>query len=247
MHRNKFRENTFYYTIGTGSKHVLVLHGWNSSIKSWEDFFDKADKENFTFYFPELPGFGDSAPPTEPIGVAEYVKFAQEFMKSLDKKPEYLLVHSFGGRIALKWLAEGHEFKKAIFVGAAGIKPELPMYKKVVQKLSPAFRFLRKLPVIRKFAYKMLGATDYLEAEGVMRETFKRVISEDLSHNLRNVNIPVHLVWGRGDTYTPLWMAKQMKNEIPGAKLTILDEARHGVHMQTPEKLATIVAEFFIE
>lgn len=235
-----------FYQIGAGSKKVLVLHGWGSSFKSWQHFFNEANKQDFTYYFPELPGFGDSPNPPTPWTVQDYLGFCKAFAEQI--QPNYLLVHSFGGRIALKWLNEVNTFGKAIFVGAAGIKPKLRAHQKMVQNAAKVFKPLQKFPPIKfakKIATKLIGAEDYQKAEGTLKQTFLNVIAEDLTDNLKNIHIPVELVWGKGDTYTPLWMGMQMNQLIPKSNLTIIDEARHGVHMQTPAKLAKIVENFF--
>lgn len=250
MEQNKFNYesvNYCYYKVGNGDTSVLVLHGWGSKIESWQKFFEHADKENYTYYFIEMPGFGDSPNPPKAWTVSDYKDFVKTFIKSLQKDIPYLLVHSFGGRIAIKLLNEKHSFSKAIFVGAAGIKPKLALHKRIVKKLSPFFKMLAKPKVLKKFVYKLLGSTDYIEAEGTLKQTFVNVIEEDLSELIPNIKIPVKLVWGKHDSYTPLSMGKKMNTLIADSSLTIIEEARHGVHMQTPQKLAKIVSEFFNE
>jgi pimeloyl-ACP methyl ester carboxylesterase len=237
--------NYCYYQFGEGSKHVLVLHGWGSKISSWNRFFELADKSNFTYYFVEMPGFGDSPNPPAEWGVDDYKEFIQSFIKSQQESIQYLLVHSFGGRVAIKLLNEPHGFLKAIFVGAAGVKPRLPFHKRLVKKISPIFKSIAKSNFIKRILYKLLGATDYANAQGTMKGTFIKVIDEDLTGLLPNINIPIQLVWGKRDSYTPLSMAKKMNQLIPDSKLIILKGARHGVHMQTPQKLASITSEFF--
>jgi len=245
-------ENYTYYKIGRGKKKVLVLHGWGSNIESWREFFDETNKDEFTFYFPEMPGFGDSSNPPEPWKVDDYVDFCKAFNEEA-ANAEYLLVHSFGGRIAIKWLSEEKgAFEKAVFVGAAGIREKLPWYKKLIRLIVKPLKLLNKIDLIsplyklaRKYVYKFLRSSDYLQAEGTLKETFVNVINEDLTDQLHKIKIPVKLVWGEGDTYTPIWMAKTMDKKIKKSDLLVLTGARHGIHMQKPEKLARISQEFF--
>ena len=149
--------NYCYYKIGNGPNCVLVLHGWGSKLDSWQEFFNHSDKDNYTYYFVEMPGFGDSPNPPRAWTVSDYKDFIQTFVKSQEANLKYLLVHSFSGRVAIKLLNESHNFSKAIFVGAAGIKPKLPLHKKIIKGLTPLFKKLAKPKALKKIFYKLLG------------------------------------------------------------------------------------------
>lgn len=241
------------YKYGQGEAVILVLHGWGSSINSWHSLLTKIDPALYTSYFLELPGFGSSAKPIKAWKVDDYANLVRAFMDSLDVKPEYLLVHSFGGRLALKLLLDKQQsIKKAIFVGAAGIKPQLSKFQKLSQKIAPYFKkvkhnkyFARPYRFLQKILYKMLGAGDYLKVEGVMRKTFLNVIEEDLSPNLEKVCIPVRLVWGDQDSYTPLWMGNLMHQKIKNSELIVIEDGKHGLHLQNPEIIVQNIHEFF--
>lgn len=242
------------YKFGSGPKGILVLHGWGSSIKSWSNLLTQFDPQKFTTYFLELPGFGESTEPNTAWNVDNYVSFVEKFVSELPTPPAYLLVHSFGGRLAIKWLAlkSNHSFTKAIFIGAAGIKPRLNFRQKITQTVAPFFKSFAKIPGFKKFynfvrrlVYKFIGSSDYLNVEGTMKNTFINVIGEDLRGLLNQIKIPVRLIWGKHDSFTPLWMGQVMKNSIKNSELIVLDDAKHGLHLQKPEVLVQNVADFF--
>ena len=132
------------YKYGSGHKVVLFLHGWGSSINSWQSLLSQINKAEFTAYFLELPGFGDSKTPIKAWKVDDYANMVSAFMDTLEVKPDYLVVHSFGGRLALKLLVnQNNIFKKAIFIGAAGIKPELTKFQKLTKLVAPYFKTLK--------------------------------------------------------------------------------------------------------
>lgn len=243
-----------YYTIGHGPDHVLVLHGWGSSWQSWSKFFQLVDREKFTWYFIEMPGFGDSGNPHKGWAVDDYVEFISKFVASFDVEPKFFLGHSFGCRVGIKWLSQTQNpFEKAVFVGAAGLKPKLSIQKRLIKWLGPKFKILSKVPVIKSFhrlaqkiVYRLVGASDYEKLEGTMKKTFNLVIEENLEPYLSKIKIPVKLIWGKGDTYTPLWMGRKMEGIIPNSDLVILENARHGIHLQAPEQLADLSQKFFL-
>jgi len=238
-----------FYIAGEGPIKILVLHGWDSSIVSWNNFFTLENQAQFTFYFPELPGFGNSPKPKRAWNVQDYTDYSRAFYKSLKQKPDYLLTHSLGGRIAIKWLSSGEcVFKHVFMVAAAGIKPRRSLVKSTVKNFATKLKkyqehkvLAKPLGFVKKVVVKLLKAHDYQKAHGVMRATFLKVIDEDLSPYLKNVSCPVELIWGRHDTYTPLYMGRKMNKLIPNSHLTIIKNARHGVHLQTPVKLAKII------
>jgi len=237
------------YTIGKGSLRVLVLHGWGSKLDSWQSFFTVENQDKYTFYFPELPGFGDSPKPKEAWGVQSYLDYSRAVYDWLEKKPEYLLTHSLGGRIAIKWLAQNPgTFKHVFLVAAAGIKPHKNIIKRSVEflasrlkKYEQGYFFSSLLVSLKKITVKLLKAQDYQAAQEVMKESFLQVVAEDLTPYLVHIKDPVELIWGKNDTYTPLYMGRIMNDLIPNSHLTIIKDARHGVHMQTPAKLSLIL------
>jgi pimeloyl-ACP methyl ester carboxylesterase len=241
------------FKFGKGPKTILVLHGWGSRISSWHQLLDSIDKNQFTTYFLELPGFGDSKHPIKAWDVDTYLSFVKHFASENKIQVDYLLVHSFGARIATKWLVESdNTIKKAIYIGAAGIKPQLSKFKRIVKKVSPK---LKKLFNKKAFApiyiffqniiYKLTDSGDYLKVKGAMKQTFVNVIEEDLSDLLPEINRPVLLVWGEEDTYTPLWMGNIMHQKIPDSRINVIPNVRHGLHIQCPEVIVENINEFF--
>lgn len=241
------------YKFGTGQSNLLVLHGWGSSIKSWNPLLQTINPDQFTVYFLEMPGFGESKEPNKGWFVSDYLAFIKQFLVEFSIKPEYLLVHSFGGRIAIKWLSEKDcPIKKAIFMGAAGIKPELNKFQKFTKKIAPYFKKLSKIKflapvykVVQKLIYRLNGSGDYLKVKGVMKKTFLNVIDEDLTPLLSKINVPVRLIWGDNDSYTPLWMGNLMNQKIPNSEIFIIPDARHGLHLQNADVILHHINEFF--
>jgi len=237
------------YTIGTGSIKILVLHGWGSKLLSWQSFFTVENQNKYTFYFPELPGFGDSPKPKQAWDVQAYLDYVKAVYKWLDDKPDYLLTHSLGGRIAIKWLSQDPGvFKHAFLIAAAGIKPHKNILKRTIEfcasrlkKYEKGYFFSAILVSLKNLTVKLLKAQDYQNSKELMKQSFLKVVDEDLTGSLVHIQDPVELIWGKNDAYTPLYMGRIMNDLIPNSHLTIIKEARHGVHMQSPAKLSLIL------
>jgi pimeloyl-ACP methyl ester carboxylesterase len=62
--------------------------------------------------------------------------------------------------------------------------------------------------------------------------------------NYRNFARPVVLVWGREDSVTPLAQGAAIRALLPRATLVVLDGVNHIPHVEQPEMVAGIIAEF---
>jgi pimeloyl-ACP methyl ester carboxylesterase len=239
--------NTFYKEIGKEGFPFFILHGWGASSDSWQRVGEMLAKNNFRVIIPDLPGFGKSEKPKIPWGLTDYADWLKEFIKKIQisesKAENYLLGHSFGGRISIKFASQNSEnLNTLILVSSAGIK----------KKTSPFLRFLANFfdiifslpfldkfkPPLRSFSYRyILRKTDYLKAKGVMKEIFKKVIEEDLLLDLQKIKIPTLILWGEKDKITPLKDAYIMKREIKNSKLVVLEETGHAPNLQNPDFL----------
>ena len=243
-----------YYSHGTGQVKVLILHGFGSSIASWENFISFFPKDKYTVIFPELPGFGGSSNPPTAWQVADYANFIEDFIQSIQFKPDFLICHSFGGRISIELLSRSNpiQFQKAAFVAAAGIRPKLSLGRKIISWFGKSLNFLKTVPLIGtlytkivvKFR-KFIGAADYNQVSGTMQQTFINVINTDLTSKMPDIKIPVDLFWGTHDKYTPLQMGKTMNQLIPNSNLHIYNNKKHGLHLTMPEQLYSDITKFF--
>ncbi|MBI5755114.1 alpha/beta hydrolase [Candidatus Peregrinibacteria bacterium] len=236
---------------------LLILHGWRGSSESWTTVKELLTKQGFRVYAPDLPGFGKSEAPgaskdgTQGWSVDDYVEAVQDMMRHWKLSRVSLLGHSFGGRIAIK-LASQHPEKveKLILVASAGIKNPPSLRMRLASVSAVLGKRLFSLPFLRPFSalarralYGFSGSHDY-EHVGKNRETFLKVISEDLRPYLSRISAPTLILWGDRDKMTPATSAHIMAKEIPNATLKIFPEVRHGVHLEVPEELAKSVSQF---
>ncbi|MCL4252654.1 MAG: alpha/beta hydrolase, partial [Anaerolineae bacterium] len=70
------------------------------------------------------------------------------------------------------------------------------------------------------------------------RETFLRVVNQDLSDYAKRIQAPTLLIWGENDQDTPLWQAKQLENLIPDAGLVVYPRAGHYSYLEHPDQTA---------
>lgn len=62
--------------------------------------------------------------------------------------------------------------------------------------------------------------------------------------NYERFQRPVILIWGRQDSVTPLAQGEQIRALLPRSNLVVLDQVNHIPHVEQPDKVAGIIAEF---
>ena len=219
---------------------VVWLHGWAKgySKEKYQGLVDKLAL-NFRVVALDFPGFGGSSLPPKPWGVGDFADAMVEFIKKLGIEEYVLAGHSFGGRVAIKMASnKKNTIKKLILVDSAGIERKGVMVKLrlVLAKLVPAR--------LRAVVGGNLGAKDYRETMGVMRESMKLVVGENLEADLAKVNVPTLLVWGEKDGLTPLWQGKLMNRLIAGSKLVVVSGANHRLPLDEVARLAKEMVKF---
>lgn len=231
---------------------VIILHGWNLSGERFTPLLSVLKKKGFRVFAPDFPGFGKEPPPDTSWHVSDYADFLDRYIQRNKITNPVLIGHSFGGRVALKYV-EAHptEIKKLILTGTPGFSP-IPSKKLMVFLLiSKIGGYIFSLPGLkaieddaRKFLYKLAGAREFLRAEGVMRQTFKYVVADDLRSSMKSIAIPCLLVWGEYDSIVPVSIAVRMEKSISGATLTVISGADHGVPFHQPDTFVSSIADF---
>ena len=240
-----------YKIVGEGPA-ILILHGWGRGSDSWVEVQEKLAKAGYRVVVPDLPGFGQSELPQTVWGVNDYVAFAGKFAEKLNLGTFVLMGHSFVGQVALKFAHMYPEkIEKLVLVAPAAIRREPGQREIFIQRIAKTGGLaLSFLPgeVLRNFARKVfariIGRSDYLEAQGIKREIMQKVLREDLSHLFSQISTKTLLIWGENDRPVPLEDGYFMEKHIPHARLRVILQVGHRVNKEAPEKLQEIILEF---
>jgi pimeloyl-ACP methyl ester carboxylesterase len=68
----------------------------------------------------------------------------------------------------------------------------------------------------------------------------------DTTPVLETIDRPTLLLWGEGDTRSPLSVAKQMHAAVRGSELRVIPGAGHVSNMEKPEDFNRLVLEFLL-
>jgi pimeloyl-ACP methyl ester carboxylesterase len=202
-----------YLKAGKG-RPVVLVHGGASDSRDWLKLM--SGDNGFTFYAPDLPGFGESARNEKGYFITDYADFLTGFVAFLKLDRPALVGHSLGARACLDAAGlPGSNISKLILIDASGLG-----------KVSAFGRFLFGFfAALRKARGKPQPYPRFLTKAGV---DWDYVGDEALAH----IKIPTLLIWKNPDPYMPLANARRAQKLIPGAELAIIKGYGHAPHQQ---------------
>lgn len=234
---------------------VIILPGWGLARDKFVPLCTTLKTYGYRVYNPELPGFGKSAIPKLPLSLGDYALFLKRYINVHAIKNPVLVGHSFGGRVALKYLSDNpHGAMACILSGTPGFftTSRLKMIKRTViiaiAKMGNVFFKLAgsdgTKKAVRQWYYYMVGIRDFYKAKGPMKDTFRLVVKEDMLPLMKKVEIPTLLIWGEHDRLVPVSIARKMVKTIRKAGLVVIPKADHAVPMKEPAKFARVIHAF---
>jgi 3-oxoadipate enol-lactonase len=82
-------------------------------------------------------------------------------------------------------------------------------------------------------------------------EAFARQLEASSHHDARDrlgsLTMPVHVVGAGWDILVPVWKSEELAELIPGATLTVIERAPHGVQIERAEEFNNAVLDFIAE
>lgn len=239
--------NYLFTKKGTGDP-VILLHGWGGSTESLEAL-QSALSENYNVFNLELPGHGELKEIDAVYDFDKFIQYLHDFLKGHDLKKVTLLGHSFGGNLAMRYAAMyPNQINKLVLINSSGLKPKNTLKKIFWKSISIVFKPITKLPggkIFRELIYKgIIREHDYIQTSGYLKETFSQITKDHISRKLlKKISCDTFLIWGRYDTYTPLWMGLDLKKLIRNSELLILD-AKHNLPLKSPELISDKIINF---
>ena len=220
-------------------KDILFLHGYLSSKEAFT-----AQIEYFSKFYRvtaiDFLGFGHSRCLTSAFSVGDYAQWLCEVVRALKLKKPHVIAHSFGCRVAVKAASENNGiFDKILLTGPAGVIINRGWKYKIKVK---AYRLVKRFAP--RFAEKRFGSAEYKTLSPMMKESYKKIVNEDLREAARRVKNEVLLVEGTRDNVTTMREARVYEEHFPHARLCTL-EGGHFAFAENPLAFNLVAEEFF--
>ena len=217
-----------FLKFGSSKKYIVFLHGWGSDMNSflWTKNFFK----EYSLLFVDFWGFGKSPEPERAYAVVDYVNDLKNILDSFEIEELILVGHSFGGRISIKFASLFQDFYpsfKLCLVDSAGVSP-----KRNLKYYFNVFRYKRLKNKVRKSLKEEVklsnfGSADYKKLSPIMKQTFVKVVNEDLCFDAKKIRVKTFIIWGSKDKETKIFMARKLHKLMENSKLFVFKNAGH--------------------
>lgn len=246
---------------------LLFIHGLGGTWQNWllnlPPFM-----ETHRCVALDLPGFGLSDMPSEPISIEGYAKTVDGVCAALDVECPVVVGNSMGGFVGAELALDfPTRVRKLVLVSAAGLSTEYQRREPllVVARLwaaATARAGVMNDPVVRRRRLRRLflqSVVRYpeklsvpLTAElvgGVGKEGFlpalEALVDYSFRERLAEIEIPVLIVWGRNDILVPVTDAERFERLIgPNARKVIFDDTGHVAMLERPSRFNALLREF---
>lgn len=237
-------QNIHYTQAGQGPD-VIGLVGWAQPLMMLEATqAHLASRHRVTLL--DFPGFGKSEALKTVWDMERYGELLAALVQALDLQSPIIIAHSFGARVAAVY-ASSHPVKKLVLTGAAGLRPNVRWHQRLkslpyrsVRTLLRAF----KLTHLEEALKRRSGSADYRALSGVMRESFVKIVTQDLSAYYQRIDAPTLLIWGERDEATPLWMAQALEIMMKDAGLVVFEGDDHYAYHHQIDRFHRILDAF---
>jgi len=252
-------------------KTIVLLHGSNSSLHTWEPWVVSLSEDNFIVTV-DLPGHGlTGAVPGDDYTYGGMVKFLKEFTESVALERFILGGNSMGGGVTLAYtLAYPDDVSGLILVDAAGAslpaaaaeKVDYPLAFDLAGRWYTDWIFENVTPrsIVEEGLSKSVSVKKIITEEAVDRywelarhpgnrratglrfAWYRTEGSRDLP--VEKITQPTLIIWGDEDSLIPVESGHAMHARMTNSSIKIFNSVGHLPMEEVPDKTATIVRGF---
>lgn len=239
---------------------LVLIHGFGANKDTWNRMIAEWD-DRYHVIVLDLPGHGESiSNKTLGYTTTHQAEKLDTFLEAKKVKNFYLVGHSMGGAIALRYVQNHTKNVNAlILIDAMGMvktKSEGTILVEQSHK-NPLYDVCTKerLEVLLNYSMHKIPYIpdmfkDVLLLEKCARKELEKVMYEDLFKDVelssitKRINIPTLILWGEKDRILHIDNAKLFYNTIKGSQLVIFEGIGHVPILEDPEKIADEVDKF---
>jgi pimeloyl-ACP methyl ester carboxylesterase len=246
---------------------VVLVHGSNASLHTWEPWMQRLTAKGYRVITLDLPAHGLSGPTPEGLYTsAAYVGIVEKLVDRLALTRFVLGGNSMGGGVAWRYaVAHPDRLAGLLLVDASGqpmpkgSSPPLgfrlariPVARDILATVTPRslIEMSFKQSVSNQAIAKPAMVDRYWELllyPGNRRATVQRFGQyqgdDGAAAKLKGLTVPTLILWGREDRLIPVSVAAWFSQQIPNARVTILDGIGHIPMEEAPDRSLAPVLE----
>ncbi|WEH42016.1 alpha/beta hydrolase [Streptomyces sp. NBC_01218] len=244
----------------SGGIPVLLIHGHPFDRTLWAPQVRALTAAGYRVITPDLRGYGASEVTEGTVRLGDFADDLAALLDHLGLADAVAGGVSMGGQIALELRRLHPERVRALVLSDTSAPPETEEGKayrnaladrllaegmagyaaEVIDKMLADYNVTAQPEVARK-VLAMMGSTDPRGAAAALRGRAERA---DLRPVLAAADIPVLIVVGADDVYTPLSDAQELHRHAPHARLDVIEGAGHLPGAEQPERFNAVLLDF---
>jgi len=255
--------------LGSGPP-VVFIHGLGGSWRNWLENLPAFARDHRVIA-PDLPGFGDSEMPADPISINGYARCVDGLLEQLGVERAVVVGNSMGGFVGAEMAIEWPErVEGLVLVAAAGISIQAQRHDRALALLyrleavlgaytawvAGRSERLARRPRLRRRLLGMVAAHPGLLPPALTSEQIRgtgkpgflpaldALTSYPLRERLGHIACPTLIVWGERDRLVPLRDADEFERLIPDARKVVYADTGHVPMFERPERFNADVAAF---
>ena len=249
---------------------ILLVHGYGGSSFSWRYWVPRLTARAHVVLV-DMKGFGSAPKPDDgQYGPKHQSELIYRLILQADFQRVTLIGHSLGGGVALGVAlslldCEPGRLKQLVLVASAAYKQRTPPFVSFARHRRLATAVLRMLGahfvirhVLKSIVFDQSTVTDSQvtgyaepfdspEARRALIDTALAIVPPDLGKmtaRFKELDVPTLVLWGRHDRVVPLWVGERLANELPDARIEILESCGHMPAEELPEESWEVLQRF---
>jgi len=256
--------------LGSG-KPLVFVHGLAGSWPNWLEQLPVFAAEHRVIAF-DLPGFGHSPMPSEPISIAGYARLTDRLLDELAVDAAAVVGNSMGGFVAAELaIAFPQRVERLVLVSAAGVST-----KGSPGRLRAASGLKRIETILGASGAWLAGQSDTVVRRARLREATLAVVARhperipaalaaeqlrgagtpgfvqalqaifdyEVGERLPEIACPTLIVWGASDRVITVRDADVFAELIPNSRKVIFEDTGHVAMLERPADFNALLKDF---
>lgn len=250
--------NITYDDSGTG-KAILFLHSFNQSRLMWEKQLTYFLEKGYRVVSMDIRGHGGSDFIRGQQTVEKFADDAIALLNHLGIERAYIVGASLGGYIGLRMWSKRKEVVAGLIISGSKARNDSPeiqerrrnQIKLIEEQGLEEFvkntyrRLAKKTRDERPWVVEIMQLISLnMTAEAVAATLVSLIDKEDERPYLASINVPVLIMVGTEDVFTPRELSEEMHEGIPGSELVVFEDAGHFCSFDRPEDYSDSIYSF---
>lgn len=231
---------------GSSGPEMVLLHGLLGALSNWESVFPLFASfcKPIALQFPILTGHRSE------VKIKSLAAYTEYMIRERSLQPVTLCGNSLGGHVAMRlYLASPELVDCLILSGTSGlyehtvdalpVRPDRNYIREHMKRVftNPQFITDERIEEIYQTISPRMNVLNIIHAARSAKK-------DNLLHLLREIKVPVLLLWGEDDEVTTMDVAETFHREIPNAELVTIKNCGHAPMIEHPEWFAENVQRF---